>query len=298
MKKIKSSTSTDIKKLLIAWIAGVVILVPTRIYQMFSIIEHEQGFYTETDFSVWVMYIVIAVLAVVFIAGSYLLLKDNVKSDNFFGNKLLGGCPILNTKSMIANVLTKGSDFVEIYKDFDSQFGVTTMNLGEYLMKSGALSNLGEAVFGLTTAIFFAIFGAGCLVEKINASKFKILAVTPVIWAIFRMLTKLIRTISYIKVSDLFYEIIMLLFMMLFFMAFAQVTSKINEKGIEWKVYGYGFIAALMALICFVPRIVYTLGGGELSADAGINPWDFCLAIFIVIYLVSNSKSKKSVIEE
>ncbi len=299
MEKIKGSKNIDLKKLLIAWIAGVLVLVPTRIYQVFNIINHEHGFYAKTDFSVWLMYIVIAILAIFFIVCSFLSSKATVKDDAFSGNKILGFSAIVVAISMIADVLTKGATFLELYKGYGSQFGVTTMKLGEYMMKSGALSNLGEVIFGLATAVFFALLGASCFVENIKASNLKILAITPVIWTIFRMLTKLIRTISYIKVSDLFYEIIMLLFMMLFFMAFAQLTSKVNEKGIEWKVYGYGFFAAIMALVCFIPRVVFVLSGGmTLSPDAGINVWDFCIAIFIVIYLTSNLKNKNPQVEE
>ena len=117
------------------------------------------------------------------------------------------------------------------------------------------------------------------------------------------MLTRLIRTISYIKVSDLFYEIIMILFMMVFFMAFAQVNAKVNEKGIEWKIFGYGFFASLMALICSVPRIVMVIiGKGDiLSADSPLEIWDLLIAVFIIVYivgLISCKKKEKSETEE
>ncbi len=301
--KIKSSKNIDMKKLLIAWIAGVVILLPTRIYQLLSIVDGEQGFYLKTDFTVGFMYGLLAVLLILFVAGSFLSSKATEIESDYSGNKLLGGVSVAVSVSMVVNLITQFSSFMELYNGFGSQFGVTTMKLGEYMMKSGALSKLGEAVFALLAAVYFLIFGLGCFSEKIKASKFRILAITPVAWTIFRMLTRLIRTISYIKVSDLFYEIIMILFMMVFFMAFAQFNSKINEKGIDWKIFGYGFFASLMALVCSVPRLVMVIiGKGDmLSADSPLEIWDLLIAVFIIVYIIgfiSCKKKEKSETEE
>lgn len=301
--KIKSSKNIDMKKLLIVWIAAAVILLPTRIYQLLKIVDLEQGFYLKTDFSVGFMYGFLAVLLILFVAGSYLSSKATEIKSDYSGNKLLGGVSIAVSVSMVVNVITQFSTFLDLYKGFGSQFGVTTMELGEYMMKSGALSKLGEAVFALFSAIYFVLFGLGCFGEKIKIEKLRILAITPVAWSIFRMLTRLIRTISYIKVSDLFYEIIMILFMMVFFMAFAQVNAKVNEKGIEWKIFGYGFFASLMALICSVPRLVMVIiGKGDiLSADSPLEIWDLLIAVFIIVYivgLISCKKKEKSETEE
>ena len=296
--KIKGSKAIEMKKLLVFWIIGAVVLVSTRVYQMFTIVDHSKGFYSSTDFTVWIMYALLAVLTVVFVAGSFASSKIPTNKNAFSKNKILGGTSALIGLSVIVDVILQARSFIELYDGFDEQSRVTVMKLGEYLMKSGALSKLGETIFGATTAIYFFLIAVACFVDKINVSKFKILAITPVVWTIFKMLTKLIRTISYIKVSDLFYEILMLLFMMLFFMAFAQLNSKINEKGIEWKVFGYGFVAALLALICSVPRFIYSMTGGKLSEDAPMEIWALFFAVFTVVYLVSLIKRKEEATEE
>ena len=77
---------------------------------------------------------------------------------------------------------------------------------------------------------------------------------------------------------------IMLVFMIMFFMAFAQVNSNVNGKNCEWKIAAYGLIAALLALICFVPRFIVTLTGNAhlLHEQSPIEYCDISNALFII----------------
>jgi hypothetical protein len=75
-------------------------------------------------------------------------------------------------------------------------------------------------------------------------------------------------------------------------MAFAQVTAKVNGKGLEWKLYAYGLPAALFCLICFIPRVVVlVLGKGDLIADgSSVEIVDLTAAAFILFVLVDRSR--------
>ena len=56
----------------------------------------------------------------------------------------------------------------------------------------------------------------------------------------FRLVFRFTRTISYIRVSDLMLEMLMLVFFIMFFMAFAQVNSRVDPNKKEWKIAAYG----------------------------------------------------------
>lgn len=80
---------------------------------------------------------------------------------------------------------------------------------------------------------------------------------------------------------DLFFELLMLVALMLFFMAFAQVVSRVNNKDADWKLIGFGLPAALLCLLCFVPRMAMViLGKGSVLAmlsppNIATLPWVF-----------------------
>ena len=97
------------------------------------------------------------------------------------------------------------------------------------------------------------------------------------------MVYRFTRTISYQRVSDLTFELIMLAFMIMIFMAFAQVNSQISSKNCEWKLAGYGLTAALFALVCFVPRLIVTVIGKDflLYEYSAAEFCDLGVAIFI-----------------
>ena len=84
----------------------------------------------------------------------------------------------------------------------------------------------------------------------------------------------------------------MIVFLLMFYMAFAQVTARINGKGLEWKLFAYGLPAAFFCLLCFVPRVVATLlGHGEMiAADSSIELVDLTCALFVIYVLVDRSR--------
>ena len=106
----------------------------------------------------------------------------------------------------------------------------------------------------------------------------------PVIWSMLRMVARFMRTLSYVRVSELMFEMLMLAFMILFFMNFAQCSSKVNDENCGSKLAAYGLPAALMALVCFVPRFILTLTGQAHVIYTGsvLEYSDLAVALFII----------------
>lgn len=68
----------------------------------------------------------------------------------------------------------------------------------------------------------------------------------------------------------------------MFFMAYAQVNSKVGGENCEYKVASYGLIAAMLAIICFVPRFVLTVCGKAdmIYTYSALEYCDFTCALF------------------
>ena len=88
---------------------------------------------------------------------------------------------------------------------------------------------------------------------------------------------------------------IMIIFMMLFFMAFAQVNAGIDAKNCDWKIASYGLSAALLALVCFIPRFIVTAGGHAelLYSYSSAEYCDIGIALFIISAVLTRITDKK-----
>lgn len=260
--------------------AAALIALPLRTVQFFTVIEGDKsGFYTENSFSVYALGFVLAAAAIAFLA------LGSAKKNKLDYDREIKKRPVFGIFSLVAaagafydgiSCVTKAAnDFAPII-EYDYN-GVPTWNTEKLIFG-------GEAVFAVLTAIFLLAIGLSTLSGKTNGSEHKLISLSPVLWCIIRMVFRFSRTISYLKVSDLAFELLMLVFMIMFFMAFAQVNSQVGDKKFEWKLAGYGLPAALFALVCFVPRLIVTFAGRtELLYE--YSPVDICdltTALFII----------------
>ncbi len=257
------------------------ISLPLRTVQFFNIIEFGgSGFYTYIDWSVYALGIVIAAAIIAF------LVLGVSKRKKLGYEREIKSTPVFGIFSLIAAAGTF-IDGISCAMKFSSDFdpiivrdysGVPTWNTDKLIFG-------GEAVFAVLSAIFFLALGLSALRSKTNGSEHKLISLAPVLWCIVRMIFRFSRTISYLKVSDLTFELLMLAFSILFFMAFAQVNSQIGAKNLEWKLAGYGLPAALLALICFVPRLIVTISGESalLYEHSLVDVCDLTTALFMIV---------------
>ncbi len=287
------------------FIGGAIIALPIRVYQLLAIIEPGTGFWATKNASVYALYAVAAVSILCCVLISYLC-KSNLSRVSAPGGRksVVGFIAFIAAAALIVNAVTRYADFSNLYLSYSSaaSASMNVLSMREYLTKTGALSMALEAFFAVISTIFFILYGIAAFGGK-SAAEYKLLAVSPVLWCIFRVIHRFMREISFLNVSELFFELCMIIFLMMFFMVFAQVTAKVNGKGLEWKLYAYGLPAALFCLICFVPRlIVVVLGKSSLLTDnSPIEYCDLAMAAFIIASLVSRTRlsaaSKKDTTE-
>lgn len=274
-------------------IAAAIIALPVRTAQFFNILEGSTGFYKTTDWTVYLLYAVLAVAVIGFAALGFINRK---KLDYNLEIKKRPGFGILAAVAA-AGLIIDAVVCLNVVYNPDVNLGISTAAYDSSQTATYILT--AQAVAAAVSALYFVTVAVGSLSGKSNGTEFKLISLAPVLWSIFRLVFRFTRTISYIRVSDLFFEMIMLIFMMLFFMAFAQVNAEIDAKNCEWKIAAYGLSAALFALVCFVPRFIVTVGGQtELLYDYSSAEYcDIGIALFIIAAVLTRITDKKELPE-
>ena len=252
--------------------AAAIIALPVRTLQFFTILESGTGFYSKTDWSVWVLYAVIAAAIVSIVAFG---MTKRKKLDYSLAVQKRPGMGVASFLAAAGVLLDSANSIIAV------------MNINETadeMSKPAAMLLCGQAIFAVLSAIYFLALGISYIGGKTNGSEYRLVSLAPVLWSIFRIVYRFTRTISYTRVSDLMLEMLMLAFMIMFFMAFAQVNSRVNSENCEWKIAAYGLPAALLALICFVPRLIVTLSGHSelLYSQSSAEFCDLGTALFII----------------
>lgn len=256
------------------------ISLPLRTAQIFNIAEFGgSGFYTYVDWSVYALAFAVAAATLAFLVLGISKRKKLDYSREIKSNPVFGIFSLIAAAGAFVDGISCATKFSNNFDPIimSGYSGTTTWNTDKLIFG-------GEAVFAVFSAIFFLALGLSALRNKTNGSEHKLISLAPVLWCIIRMIFRFSRTISYLKVADLAFELLMLAFLVMFFMSFAQVNAQIGAKNYEWKLAGYGLPAALLALICFVPRLIVTLSGESMLIyeHSSVEVCDLTNALFII----------------
>lgn len=292
--KIKNSVpSLKSGMLSIAFVALCVACATLRTYQMFSFIETVTGFNVGPAWFMILLYVLLLGGCLAFCVVSFLS-KDTAELQPM-GIKSKTAAYL----AFLMSLLFMRNWFSNVFGGVDTLTGAQSTAGFKGMMASGLLTGSLQGVFAFFSMVYMFIFAFDMKNGTAKASKFKILAIAPAGWAAVRLVGNFLSQISFLEVSDLFLELVMLSFMAMFFMAFAQVNSGVNSTGFSWRLCGFGYSAALIAIVLFVSRtaISVTRGSGELNPSLLANFTDFVFAFFVVV-LVSKMLKKDSVSEE
>lgn len=271
MKSISLKKGFGIGSLI--FFAAAIIALPVRTLQFFTVLENDTGFYRVSDWSVYLLNAVIIAAVISIIVFGFAKRKKLDYTLEVTKRPEFGILSMTAAAGALANAASGIVGFMNSTPNSES----STAGASGFILAA-------QAVFALLSAIYFIALGIANLSGKSNGSEYRLISLAPVLWSIFRIVIRFTRTISYIRVSDLLFEMLMIVFLILFFMAFAQVNSQVSAKSNEWKIGAYGLPAALLALICFVPRFIVTLTGNAdlLHEQSPIEYCDISNALFIV----------------
>ncbi|MBR0120579.1 MAG: hypothetical protein IJM10_02205 [Clostridia bacterium] len=238
--------------------------LPLRTYQFLTNIEAGTGFYIDSaNILIYVLYGIIGAGIVISMASA-LLYKSELGFDRTPAKRPVQG--IISLLTAVAVLFDAALDLNTILNYSPETSEMTKVSL--YVLCA-------QSLFAVLAAIFFVVFGISMLSGATNASEYKIISVAPTVWFMFRLIFRFTATISFIKVSDLLLEMFMLAFMLIFFTAFAQLNSKIESKGLDWKLVAFGLPAAVLALVCFIPRFIMVISGKSEILYTG-SPVEYC----------------------
>lgn len=293
MKIKNSNPSLKSGILSVVFVALCVVCTALRTYQMFSFIEPVTGFNVGPEWFMILLYVLLIGGCLAFCVVSFLS-KDTAELQPM-GTKSKTAAYL----AFLMSLLFMRNWFSNVFGGVDTLTGAQSTAGFKGMMASGLLTGSLQGVFAFFSMVYMFIFAFDMKNGTAKASKFKILAIAPAGWAAVRLVGNFLSQISFLEVSDLFLELVMLSFMALFFMAFAQVNSGVNSTGFSWRLCGFGYSAALVAVPLFVSRIAISLtrGSGELNPSLLANFTDFVFAFFVVV-LVMKMLKKDSVSEE
>lgn len=279
---MKSITKSGFGIGILVFAAAVIIALPLRTLQYFTVLESETGFFIKNDWSVYLLGIVLFVAVIFSVAFGFIKRKA---LDYSLETIKRPGQGILSLTACAGILMSTASVAAELINATASFSREETTNNTILIIQS---------VFGVLSAIYFLAIGISFLGTKSNGSEYRLISLAPVIWSIFRLVLRFTRTISYIRVSDLMLEMLMLVFFIMFFMAFAQVSSRVDGEKKEWKIAAYGLPAALLALVCFVPRFIVMISGNAdlLNEQSPADYCDFGVALFIISTVVTRVTTK------
>ena len=265
-----------------------VLLLPLRIYQYFKVLEPDTGFYDHKDFSVYLMYFLIAFIIVFSIVTALVSRKGFKRTE--ISLTPAGGAVVYSAAAIgfVVDAVRSVLSFLDIYNSYSSIGGTS---LWTYVSKNGGSINMLQGVLAIVTAVYLFALAVGSVLKKDVAPSLKSIALCAPLWAVARLLLRFKTTISFTNVSDLFLELLATVFLMMFLLAFVQTQSKVDKGESYWKMFAYGIPAAVFCLACFIPRAVLMIIGRAdlLCENYAADICDFTSAILIISTLISRA---------
>lgn len=260
----------------IVFAAALLITLPLRTIQYYTIVEDGTGFYEKADFNLY-LYVILIVAAFAYFIISAVSKRKKISLET--APVKLPGCGILAALSALSVGFSVYIDYSS--RNIDASSYTVTSTASEALTSRIAML---QAVSGLATAVFFIMLAVVFMSGQSPSRYTKLLSLCPVVWYTIKLVSRFTRTISYLRVSDLTIEMMAFAFMVVFFMAFAQTNSQVETNVYEWKLAAFGFSGSLFALNCFVPRAILLVSGNadKMYILSHADPSDIIIPLFII----------------
>ncbi len=287
-KSTKTRTgNVSAKALGLLLLAGLVICIPFRLVQLFTNIEQNTGFFIENNWTVYCFYAVVVLFVIVLavVAGSFG--KIPASRPVLRRDKTLAICSFLFAVGIAYDVIFALAKVMRALTD-----GSLATGFFSVMFTDGMFAQLLQAICGMAACIYIVLVALSYADEKATYCDYRFLAIMPLFWALFRMVSRFMTKISFTMVSELLLELLMLAFMLLFLMSFARVSAQVNQKGEMKKIVRYGMPAAFLALLIGITRLVCTVGGrADLLADGfQFSLADIGFGAFAVAYIFTHMR--------
>ena len=223
MKRIKGAyEAIKLRYLLFAFAIVALMALPLRVYQLLALVDPSTGFYTESNGTIYLLSALLLVAVGAFISLAFTSKEVPSPALPEGKNIVLGVSAIVMAVSFVIDILSIERALVPSLQGSSQVFfSVFKSNLAE----AGGAFIILQFIFAFLSLFYFVIFAVSHLNGKSAYKEYKILALAPLAWTITRLVSKLMSAISFLSVSELLFEIFMLVFLMLFFLTFARILG-------------------------------------------------------------------------
>ena len=267
-------------------------LLPLRLWQQLHLVEPGSGFWLGGSVTIPLLYAGLGVLAAVPAAAAFAQRKRAALDLTRKRRVIEGAAAILAAAALAWDAVMAFGFALRLFAERGGGFfdGLESQSSPmTYYIRSGAMACVLESIFGVLSAVFFGQLAAADLLPRKKTYVGRALALAPFAWAVCRILRRFSRTIAYLRVSDLFLSLAMLVALMLFLLAFAQCVSGRGNGYKAAVLPAAGIPAAVLALLCFVPRVaaygLFGNAGDAIPQDALIEWCDPAMAAFILAFV-------------
>lgn len=275
----------------LAALCAAVLAVPFRIYELVSTVDRDTGFWLRSDPTRWVIYALI--LLVVVVSFVFVRFSKDLPEPVFPVKKslALGIGGVLLTLSFLGDSIAAIFQCVTLAGTYDPW----NMTMGYFLISTGLLSQVLRALFALLSAVYFGFYSVDFFRGAAVYRKLGILSVNPTLWGIACLLTAFIKPIKYLNVSQLFLELLFVIFASIAFFAFARIASGVESERSMWVLYFGGISAMFIGYVC-TPAL--------FAAETSLQVVELGAAVFFTILLIHYlpaglvGRQRKEVIEE
>lgn len=287
MNKLKgSSNAIRMKHLFTIFILSLIVALPLRTYQLLVMVNPENGFFENSNFAVPLLYIAAFVFAALMVVLSFFSKGIPAPEITEGKNFVLGTASIVLSIGFVWDVINIVQTITpQTAYGFDSYASQTLVSA--FIKENGGVFIIVQLVAAALSVLYFLIFGVSFFEGKKTYKKVPLLSLAPVIWGMSILISKLMKPISFITVSELLFEIFAFVFIMVFFLTFARVSTGVFTENGMWSVFGCGFAAALFGGIITIPRLIAAFVGLAPVTGHAFNLTHFCVEIFIVVALFS-----------
>ena len=287
MNKIKGcSDAIKIKHLVIIFVVSLLVALPTRTYQLLALVNTENGFFENGDFTVPLLYGCVGACTLLFLVFSFLCKGIPAPKFNTGKNPFLAIASLLMAGGFVWDIISIERKIVPQLSGYVSS-DVFKNLFTVYLEENGGTFLVLEFVFAILGVFWSLIFAASYFEGKAYHKKFPLLALSPLCWCISVLVSKLMEPISFITVSELLFEIFMLVFAMLFFITFARICTGVFTENSMWGIFAYGFAAALFAGMVTIPRLIIYFSGLDHVAGYEFSLTHLSIFVFVIVAVLS-----------
>ncbi|MBO5896576.1 MAG: hypothetical protein J6Q83_04690 [Clostridia bacterium] len=288
MNKLKGSSSAiKMKYLLFVFATVFLVALPTRVYQLLALVNTQNGFFENGDITIPVLYAVLFVFVLLFMMLSFLSKEVPSPKLPTGKNPVLGATSIVMIAGLVWDIIAI-ENLVVPKTGMDFNMGIFTSLLKANVQDNGGVLLILQFVFAIFAIFYFLVFAISHLNGKGSYKEFKLLALSPLCWCITMLVSRLMKAVSFITVSELLFEIFMLVFAMLFFLTFARISSGVFTEDSMWGIYGYGLSACLFAGLVTIPRLVAAFSGLEPVEGHDFSLAHLAILVFIFSYIVAS----------